>query len=188
MGGRFNGGGRHGRGHGRNKGGSGGYVYAYPYYVPYPVGPDDGYDQDQPDSQADQQEAPAPTIFENRREYRPAPNPTPTGSGSDDSRYGEHYLDGREQRATTADAGSAPDTRPEPTPPTRQLLPVILVFKDGHQQEIANYAIVGDTLYDIGSLTARKIKLADLDLQQTIQRNEERGVEFNLPVSQKVKA
>ena len=61
--------------------------------------------------------------------------------------------------------------------------PTVLVFRDGHQQEVRNYAIVGDTLYDIGGSTAKKIKLGDLDLEKTAQVNDQRGVDFQLPKS-----
>ncbi|MGZ4816761.1 MAG: hypothetical protein ACXVZV_15200 [Terriglobales bacterium] len=55
------------------------------------------------------------------------------------------------------------------------------------QQEIGNgnYAIVGDMLYDLSGPIARKIKLSDVDLAQTVQLNEQRGVEFNIPASYK---
>ncbi|HEU5453021.1 MAG TPA: hypothetical protein VFU76_13595 [Terriglobales bacterium] len=77
----------------------------------------------------------------------------------------------------------APKQAPEPVqlgPPT------ILVFRDGHQQEVQNYAIVGKTLYDLGTFVAHKIPLADLDLPQTIKVNEDRGVDFTLPNSYKM--
>ena len=54
--------------------------------------------------------------------------------------------------------------------------------------EIGNYAIVGETLYNMSGSTgvtgrrAFKIALADLDLDATIKANEERGLEFHLPV------
>lgn len=57
----------------------------------------------------------------------------------------------------------------------------MLVFKDGHQSEIQNYAIVGDTLFDLADNRAHKILLADLDLPATQQANSDRGVDFQLP-------
>jgi hypothetical protein len=57
----------------------------------------------------------------------------------------------------------------------------LLIFKDGHQQEISNYAIVGSTLYDLSEGRSKKVQLADLDLQATVKENDERGVEFQLP-------
>ena len=57
----------------------------------------------------------------------------------------------------------------------------LLIFKDGHQQEISNYAIVGTTLYDLSDGRSKKVQLADLDLSATVKENDQRGVEFQLP-------
>jgi hypothetical protein len=178
--------GGHRRGH-HNGGNSGAFIYSYPYYVPYPVAVPEEDLQGQPDA-VYEEEPPAQTVFERRREYRPAPNPTPVGSSrDDDSRYGERTLDPRESRAIAPEPAASSDTHHEMSPTSRELVPVLLVFKDGHQQEIGNYAIVGDTLFDLGAFVAHKIKLADLDLKQTIDKNEQRGVEFNVPSQYKPK-
>ena len=71
------------------------------------------------------------------------------------------------------------------SPASEEQIPVLIVYKDGHEQEIQNYAIVGDTLYELGAFTSHKIKLADLDLKQTIEKNEQRGVDFSLPANHK---
>jgi len=59
----------------------------------------------------------------------------------------------------------------------------VLVFKDGHQLEVENYAIVGSTLYDLSDGHRRKIALSDLDLTATAKQNDDRGVDFKLPDS-----
>jgi hypothetical protein len=150
----------------------GGYGYPYPVYVPI----DPSYAQDQPDQGPD---APAATMFENRPDYTPAPNPTPVGPQDAPA----NYADGNPQPQNDV-AVAAPGNH-NMSPVSEEQIPVLIVFKDGHQQEIKNYAIVGDTLYDLGNYTSHKIKLADLDLKQTIQKNEERGVDFNLPANKK---
>jgi len=61
--------------------------------------------------------------------------------------------------------------------------PTLLVFKDGHQIEVGNYAIVGRTLYDMTPGHPRKVALADLDIDATQKQNEKRGVTFQLPPS-----
>jgi hypothetical protein len=131
----------------------------------------------QPPEQAEQPETPGLTIFDRRPAVRPAPNPTPAES---DLRYDRREKNFQEEESQPA-AGVM-------NPPARDLVPVVIVFKDGRQQEISNYAIVGDTLYELGASVAHKIKLDDLDLKLTVEKNEDRGVEFSLPASLKPKA
>jgi hypothetical protein len=57
----------------------------------------------------------------------------------------------------------------------------VLVFKDGHQSDVLNYAIVGDTLFDFEEGRTRKIQLTDLDLKATEKANDDRGVDFEIP-------
>jgi hypothetical protein len=66
---------------------------------------------------------------------------------------------------------------PEPLEPT------MLVFKDGHKLEVGNYAIIGQTLFDMTPGHTRRVALADLDLEATRRTNDERGVTFALPIS-----
>jgi hypothetical protein len=117
-------------------------------------------------------DAPAPTVFERRPVAQPAP-------------YAPL------ERAPEAVVSDEPEGKHvNLSPVSEEKIPVVVVFKDGHQQEIANgnYAIVGDTLYDLSGAVAHKIKLADLDLSQTVQLNEQRGVEFSLPAALKPQA
>ena len=58
----------------------------------------------------------------------------------------------------------------------------VLVFKDGHQASVDNYAIVGGMLYDLTGGQRHKIALSDLDLRATAQQNDDRGVDFEVPV------
>ena len=57
----------------------------------------------------------------------------------------------------------------------------LLVFKDGHQSDVINYAIVGDTLFEFAEGRTRKILLADLDLPATQKANDDHGVDFQIP-------
>jgi hypothetical protein len=59
----------------------------------------------------------------------------------------------------------------------------VLIFKDGHQSDVINYAIVGDTLFDFGAGRTHKILLADLDLAATRKANDDHGVDFQIPAS-----
>ena len=58
--------------------------------------------------------------------------------------------------------------------------PTVLVFRDGHRQQVNNYAIMGQTVYVFDSRT-QKIALSDLDVPATIKLNDDHGVEFQLP-------
>jgi len=57
----------------------------------------------------------------------------------------------------------------------------VLVFKDRHKQEIRNYAIFGQTLWNFVPQRIEKISLHDLDLDATIKANDERGLLFRIP-------
>jgi len=77
-------------------------------------------------------------------------------------------------------------SRHEAAEPARELSPAVLVFRDGHEEEVEHYTIVGTTLYTradywtSGSWT-RRIEIADLDIPATLKVNQERGVRFSLP-------
>jgi hypothetical protein len=82
-----------------------------------------------------------------------------------------------------------PAANPHRTPaaePSSELPPAVLVFRDGHKEEIRKYTIVGTTIYtssdywNSGSWT-RKIQIADLDIPETLKVNQERGAKFTLP-------
>jgi hypothetical protein len=62
----------------------------------------------------------------------------------------------------------------------------ILVFRDGHQEEVKSYTIIGNTLYARANYWTdgwwtRKIEIANLDVPATLKLNHERGSKFQLP-------
>lgn len=59
--------------------------------------------------------------------------------------------------------------------------PTVFIFKDGRQLEVKNYAIMGQTLYDISGAVVRKVPLADVDAAATIKANDDRGITIKLP-------
>jgi hypothetical protein len=71
----------------------------------------------------------------------------------------------------------------KPAAPTEAQLSTVLVFKDGHQSVILNYAIVAGTLFDFSAGSTHKIQLADLDLTATHKANDDRGVDFEIPAN-----
>jgi hypothetical protein len=77
-------------------------------------------------------------------------------------------------------------SRNEAAEPPRELPPAVLVFRDGHEEEVQSYTIIDKTLYTSanywtsGSWT-RKIEIANLDVPATLKLNQERGSKFSLP-------
>lgn len=158
---------RHHRGHG-NGYGYGYAPYIYPTYYPsYPVtefstmGP--GYEYLQPSSTevVEEPPPPAPTIFERRPTSRPY--------ARDEARYDDEYRGPAAEPAAKSEIGLGEQEI------------TTLVFADGHQMDIRNYAIVGQTLFNLDGTGPFKVRLAELNLAATEQVNEENGVIFKLP-------
>jgi hypothetical protein len=92
------------------------------------------------------------------------------------------------KRAEDPESTPRADVATKPAPPDPEVEvaaqpSTVLVFKDGHHSDVLNYAIVGDTLFDLGAGHAKKILLADLDLTATRKANDDRGVDFQIPTS-----
>ncbi len=81
---------------------------------------------------------------------------------------------------------AAPQPPAAPPPEVKPCEPTVLVFRSGKQQEVTNYAIMGDSLY-VFDQGRKKIALADLDLPATVKANDDRGLEFKIPPSAKKK-
>jgi hypothetical protein len=129
------------------------FGYGASILLPY----DSEYDQlpgrgtfDQGDVQESQDNRPGLTIFE----Y----------NGKASTATAENRMPPQQEEPSEAEAG--PST--------------VLIFRDGHQQEVANYAIAGRKLIVVGEKT-EKIQLSDLDLNATAKANEDRGVDFKMP-------
>jgi hypothetical protein len=132
----------------------GGAVYAMPYYGYYDTG--DQAANDEPEEQYNG----GPTIFDRRGPGRVARPPA------------EAYEEREPAQASY---------EPPPAAPARDEPQTVLVFKDGHQLELENYAIVGSTLYDLTDGRRHKISLSDLDLGATTKQNDDRGIDFQVP-------
>ena len=59
----------------------------------------------------------------------------------------------------------------------------VLIYRDGHTEEVENYAIVGKTIWVFNESRAKKIPLTDLNLDATKRDNDDRGIEFVVPTS-----
>jgi len=105
-----------------------------------------------------------------------------------DSRYGEHYTDSRERRQQPqeerkSDRESQPSEDSEaqaPAPVEDKAPATVFIFKDGHQLETKNYAIMGGTLFDFSSKVLRKIQMDEIDSAATLKANDDRGVVMKL--------
>jgi len=105
-------------------------------------------------------------------------------SRQEGSRYGEHYMDSRERRQQDEPAhklSSNEDHAAAPQPPVEDKSPAtVFIFKDGHQMETKNYAIMGGTLFDFSGKTLKKIQIDELDSAATMKANDDRGVTMKL--------
>jgi hypothetical protein len=140
-------------------------------YVPYPypvIGNSDAGDAaaDQQGNQPEEDERGGPTIFDRR------------GPGTPARSYADAYAQRPSRPQTQTEAPSADSPAETPVPDQPQ---TVLVFKDGHQLEVQNYAVIGDTLYDLTPGRHHKIPLAELDLASTATQNDDRGIDFRLP-------
>lgn len=132
------------------------------YPVPYAVDAGATEDNEDPNENEDDEHLGGPTIFDRR------------GSGANS--YVPPVKDLSPPPARRGDDAAAETPQPPPQP-------TVLVFKDGRKLEVGNYAILGQTIFDLTPGHARKIALADLDLEATRQQNDDRGVTFQLPAS-----
>lgn len=141
----------------------GGYYFPYDYGYGYN---DFGYDVNGPgvDDSMEQNYPTGPTIFD-RNGAAPAPRP---------------------QMPSTDYRAELNPEPPKPAAPVADQPSTVLIFKDGHEQEIKNYAILGNTLYDLSDGRTRKVQLAELDLPATVKQNDDRGITFELPAGTKL--
>jgi hypothetical protein len=96
-------------------------------------------------------------------------------------RVSTSVVDGDVQELSPAPAITAPS-------PVRELPSVVLVFRDGHNEEVRDYTIADGILYARGDFYIdgywnKKIALSTLNLAQTLQANAARNVNFVLPSS-----
>lgn len=169
-----------------------GYDGSYPVADPYVQAPSDpqasngaNTDQDQK-AAADSEDALRDAYLQGARDA--------LKQQRDDLRYGSHYMDSRERASAgnqvsddtvpvhssrSSDNPSAASTsvsRKEDSGPA-----TVFIFKDGHQIETHNFAIMGQTLYDFSGSMLKKVELADLDKDKTVKANDDRGLTVKLP-------
>jgi hypothetical protein len=70
--------------------------------------------------------------------------------------------------------------------PPGELPHAVLVFRDGHREEIEKYMILGGAIYTSADYWSngswiRKVQIAELDVPATLLLNQGRGAKFSLP-------
>jgi hypothetical protein len=100
-------------------------------------------------------------------------------------RYGGKQQPGERGANSPPDYVEADAKSPSPQA-QRELPPTVLIFSDGHREQVPGYAIVGSTLYANGDYWqsghwTKNIELSALNIPATVQANHKNGVKFLLP-------
>jgi hypothetical protein len=147
----------------------GGWPYLYPgdYYSDY-----DSYENELPPAPA-----PAPAAAPQAKQ-EPLPDPVLL------ELQGNQWVKVTNFAMPTNQTGTAFQTDAQPL--AKEMPPAVLVYRDGHSEEVSSYSIIGTSIYtrsDYWSNGAwtRTIQIADLDIPATLKQNQQRGVKFDLP-------
>jgi hypothetical protein len=164
------------------------YLYpGYPayYYSPYAY----GYGYPDPVVIEDSSSLPgAGTFNTNGPQYTPVYRPSAGSESVTEEQGGRFYERTVTERSSEPlpESTNVPASTPAPTVAANgneeSDVRTLLIFKDGHRLEIANYAIMGTTVY-VFSGDRRKIPLTELNLDETVKANEDRGTDFHVPVA-----
>jgi len=141
------------------------YPWAYGYYDPYWYDPYWFWNSDSSDDNSYDQDV-AEAAEMNRQNLEEQQMMRQEQADGDQDAYA-HSVPMRAVQHEAQGATILPDT--------------MLVFRDQHKQEVRNYAIIGQTLWNFAPQHTEKIPLSDLDLPATTKANEERGVTFRIP-------
>ena len=161
-------------------------------YLPFPYYPDYDYDYGPP------YPTQAPPPWAVVQPEQPSVPPKPIESlvlerqGDQWVRIGGYGQSQAAEQSMAPSAGQAPNPSSElagrnnAAQPPVKLPPAVLVFRDGHQEEINRYSIIGPVIYTRGDYWTtgswtRKVAIADLDIPATLKLNRERGGKFSLP-------
>lgn len=166
--------------------------YLYPYYYP-------GYYSDDYSQQARSEAPPTRVVVVENSQPRVVAPPAPPPESLVLELQGGHWVritssgqresgskSGRQASAKTSTLRNITAQQSAELETTRQLPPAVLVFRDGHKEEITRYTIIGGTIYtkknywNNGSW-ARKVPIAELNVPATLKLNKERGANFTLP-------
>jgi hypothetical protein len=179
------------RGHRHSRGYRSGvvpYLYPYSYYSDYY--PEPAPAEAQPDRVV---------VVENSKPHSEAAPPAPPPESLMLELQGNHWVrvtnsgrtmanfqPGEKGSAKNASVRLLPEQENAAVVKARELPPAVLVFRDGHKEEVTRYTIIGGTIYtradywNNGSWT-KKVPIAELNIPATLKLNRERGANFSLP-------
>lgn len=157
-----------GRGHSRRFGHGPVFVYGAPYYYPDYYEP---YQAEAPEPAAPAA-SPAPAV-----KNEPLPDAVLL------ELHGSQWV--RVKDFATGNS-AAPAATPQLQPATKESTPAVLVFRDGHTEEVKSYSIIDGVIYSKADYWtegawSRKIDISELDIPATLKQNQQRGVKFELP-------
>ncbi len=124
-----------------------------------------------------------PTYFPNSMDYEPQVEEAPPAVPEQETALAAQVaLLTDAVRELREDQALRETSRPPVVPPRASVeekpVPVVLIYRDGHQADVENYAVLGQTLWVFGNRATRRVPLADIDLDATRKANEQRGVDF----------
>jgi len=126
--------------------------------------------------------APSPVVVEKRvfEPERPTKPLLIEWQGDRFVRYGEA------QKGEAPDFAEASSGRAASPAASREIPPAVLVYRDGHREEVSDYVIARGILYARGNYSGdgsslRNIQLSALDLSATMRANQDGSVKFVLP-------
>ena len=145
------------------------YFYGAPYFY-------SDYDSYEPEQPPPPPAAPAAPVVQAKTE--PLPDPVLL------ELRGNQWV-----RVTNFGEASAQALGPESSaqmPLQKEMAPAVLIYRDGHSEEISSYSIIGPVMYTksnywTSGAWTRTIQIADLDVPATLEQNQRRGVKFELP-------
>jgi hypothetical protein len=133
---------------------------------------------------------PGPPLLMMRPDTSPRDRLSPLLIELEGDRYVRH---GGLAQSAQSGVSREPRTTPTSTPDysargeSSDLTPTMLIFRDGHREQVPDYAIVGRVIYAHGDLDGepgyglKNIRVSELDIPATIRANRENGVSFTLP-------
>jgi len=134
--------------------------------------------------------APVPMVLRGIVDTQPQAKLSPLMIELEGDRYVRH---GGTAQSPPGETSSGPRTLAAPVQDSAfnvqsaQLASTVLIFHDGHREEITDYVMVGRVLYANGESEVdagagmRTIQLSALDIFGTIRANRENGVRFRVP-------